>query len=418
VRGCARASTEESLENPMTFSSTRDPVRGRLLRLTAVLFISYLCVGLSLPVVPVQVTGRLGLGNAWAGLAVGVAFLATILSRGHAGGLSDRRGPKLAVMRGLAFYGAAAVTTWLAGLMPPDASSLAYATLLAGRLLLGLGESLVGVGVVAWGIGLVGPARSGQVLALVGAAIYGALAVGGPLGLMLLERLGFAGTMAVSAVLPCLSLIAAWRMDGVAAHPGTQRASLWRVVRMIRWHGAIVGLQGIGFAAIGAFFALHFMARNWTHAGLGLTAFGTGFVLVRVLGSRLPDRVGGLPVAIGSLAIEAVGQVLIWRAGHPGLALAGAFMTGLGCSMIFPAMGREVVRLVEPHLRGTALGGFSAFQDLAYGLTGPLAGLLADHAGHEKVFLVGAGAAAAGLAIAILLHAKAPSRHTQATATS
>ena len=86
--------------------------------------------------------------------------------------------------------------------------------------------------------------------------------------------------------------------------------------------------------------------------------------------------------------------------------------------MIFPAMGREVVRLVEPHLRGTALGGFSAFQDLACGLTGPLAGLLAAHAGHEQVFLVGAGAAAAGLVIAISLRAKAPSRQTQTAAIS
>ncbi|RQP22604.1 arabinose transporter [Piscinibacter terrae] len=386
----------------MTFSSTRDPARGRLLRLTAVLFIAYLCVGLSLPVVPVHVIGRLGLGNAWAGLAVGTAFFSTILTRGLAGSLSDRRGAKVALVRGLAFYIAAALASCLAGLLHEP--SLALAALLIGRLLLGLGESLVGVGVVAWGIGLVGPARSGQVLALVGAAIYGALAVGGPVGLVLLDRLGFTGTMAVSAVLPVLSLLAVWRMAGVAAHPGAQRPPLWRVVRMIRWHGAIVCLQGIGFAAIGAFFTLHFMARHWNHAGLGLTAFGTGFVLVRVLGGRLPDRIGGLPVAIGSLAIEAMGQALIWRADHPAWALAGAFLTGLGCSMIFPAMGREVVRLVEPHLRGTALGGFSAFQDLAYGLTGPLAGLLADHAGEDKVFLIGAGAAAAGWLVAIILH--------------
>jgi MFS family permease len=108
-------------------------------------------------------------------------------------------------------------------------------------------------------------------------------------------------------------------------------------------------------------------------------------------------------VAIGSLAVETLGQVLIWSATDPVLALVGAFLTGLGCSMIFPAMGREVVRLVEPHLRGTALGGFSAFQDIAYGLTGPVAGLLADRAGYSGVFLIGAGAAAAGLVIALSL---------------
>ena len=71
--------------------------------------------------------------------------------------------------------------------------------------------------------------------------------------------------------------------------------------------------------------------------------------------------------------------------------------------MIFPAMGREVVHLVEPHLRGTALGGFTAFQDLAYGATGPVAGLLADRAGYGSVFLIGGAAAGAGLLIALNL---------------
>jgi len=244
------------------------------------------------------------------------------------------------------------------------------------------------------------------VLALIGAAMYGALAVGGPVGLALLNAFGFAGAMVVSALLPGLALIVVWRMAGVAAHPEAKRPSFWRLVGRIWWHGSVVGLQGIGFAAIGAFFVLDFLDRHWSHAGLGLTAFGAGFVLVRLLFGHLPDRVGGVPVAIVSLAVEAVGQLLIWGAPDPTLALAGAFLTGTGCSMVFPAMGREVVRLVEPHLRGTALGGFIAFQDVAYGLTGPVAGLLADRAGYGSVFLIGALAAATGLVIAVSL------RHT------
>ena len=66
----------------MAFRMTRDPEQRRLLLLAAILFISYLCVAVALPVVPVHVTATLGLGNGWAGFGVGVAFLATILSRG------------------------------------------------------------------------------------------------------------------------------------------------------------------------------------------------------------------------------------------------------------------------------------------------------------------------------------------------
>lgn len=384
----------------MAFQSTRDPAQGRLFLLTGILFVSYLCVAVPLPIVPVYVTGQLGLSNVWAGLGVGIAFFATIVTRGYAGNLSDRNGPKVALTRGLAFYVAGALITSVAGLLF-HTPLVAFLVLIAGRLLIGLGESLVGVGVIAWGVGVVGPARSSRVLALIGAAIYGAFAVGGPIGLALLDQFGFAGAMGISAFLPCLGLLAISRMDGIAAHAAAERPSFWRVIGNIWWPGAIVGLQGIGFAAIGAFFVLYFLDRHWSYAGLGLTAFGSGFVLVRVLFGHLPDRIGGLPVAIGSLMVEIIGQVLIWSASDPVFALAGAFLTGLGCSMIFPAMGREVVHLVEPHLRGTALGGFTAFQDLAYGLTGPLAGLMADRAGYGSVFLVGGAAAAAGLLIAL-----------------
>lgn len=390
--------------------STAPP--GRLLLLTAILLVSYLCVAISLPVIPVFVTGSLGLGNVWAGLGVGIAFLSTILTRAHAGRLADSRGAKAAVGRGLVFYIAGALASLLAGLLAGQPWA-AFAVLIAGRLLLGLGESLVAVGVIAWGVGIVGPANSGRVLALVGAAIYGALAIGGPLGLVLLQWTGFAGTMAVSAILPALGLLAIWRLPAVAAHPDQARPSFWSVINRIWLHGSIVCLQGIGFAAIGAFFTLYFRGQHWSYAGLGLTAFGGGFVLMRVLFGHLPDRIGGLPVAIGSLAVEALGQMLIWGAGDPTLALVGAFLTGTGCSMIFPALGREVVHRVPPHLRGTALGGFSAFQDAAYGLTGPFAGLLADNAGYDSVFLVGGLAAGLGFLIALSLSRATPAAARQ-----
>src|SRR5699024_3854892 len=98
----------------------------------------------------------------------------------------------------------------------------AYAVLIAGRLLVGLGESLVGVGIITWGIGMVGPARSGKVLSLIGAAIYSALAVGGPLGLMMYQSVNFVATMAVSALLPCLGLLVMCRMPGVVPQAGAE----------------------------------------------------------------------------------------------------------------------------------------------------------------------------------------------------
>jgi len=377
----------------------------QVLALTAALFLSYLAVAMSLPAVPIHVVHGLHLGNAFGGLAVGIAFLSTIATRGHAGVRTDRLGGKICMQRGLVLYAVAGLVCLLAGL-PRFSVVGGYAVLIAGRLLLGLGESLAMVGMVSWAICLMGQARSGQVMSLVGMGMYGAFAVGGPLGLALLERVGFSGLMGVCAVLPLRGLGAIHWIPSVSPFAG-RRESFWRIIGRIWRLGAAVGLQGVGFAALGAFFSLYFLSRGWSHAGLGLTFFGVGFVLVRLLCGHLPDRIGGAPVAIVSLAVEACGQYLLWLAPGPGFALLGALLTGLGCSMVYPAMGSEVVKRVPPHLRGTAVGGFAAFQDLAYGATGPVAGLLADHRGYSPVFLIGGLAATLGLWMAIQARAKA-----------
>ncbi|MCZ7486072.1 MFS transporter [Rhizobium rhizogenes] len=391
----------------MTSSHRPDLAMRRVIGLTASLFLSYLTVAMSLPAVPVHVVETLGFGNAWGGLAVGIAFLSTILTRGRAGVWSDRVGGKLTMQRGLLVYAASGVIC-LAAALPGLSASASYIVLIAGRLLLGLGESVALVGMMSWAIGLMGPARSGRVISLVGMGMYGAFAAGGPLGLALLEQTGFVGLMVACTVLPLIGLVAIHWLPAVQPHAGP-RESIWRVVGRIWRLGAAVGLQGIGFAALGAFFPLYFLSQGWSHAGLGLSFFGVGFVAMRLICGHLPDRIGGRRIAVLSLIVEACGQFLIWLAPGPYAALAGAFLTGIGCSMVFPSMGAEVVKRIPPHLRGIAIGGFAAFQDLAYGATGPIAGVLADHAGYPSVFLAGGIAATLGLCMAMSSSSKVSS---------
>ena len=369
----------------------------RIAWLTLALFLSYLCVAMSLPVTSIYVTRQLGFGNALAGLAVGISFASTIVTRGLAGRMADHKGSKLCMIRGLCLYAAAglmcAAATWQ--ILP---ASVAYGVLIIGRLLLGVGESLTVVGLLGWCFGIVGPQRSGQVFTLVGMGLYGAFAAGSPIGVALFNAVGFVGVMGASALVPLLGLAMVLPVGAVAPHAG-ERPTFWSIIGRIWEPGLALGLAGVGSAAIGAFIPLLFLSRGWPHVGLGLTCFGGAFVFVRVLFGHLPDRIGSVPVALVSIAVEAAGQYLLWTANHPGMAFLGAIMTGLGCSLMFPTMGIEVVRRVPPHMRGTAAGGLAAFQDLAFGITGPGTGLLADHFGYAVVFLIGGVAASLGFAM-------------------
>lgn len=387
-----------------TASGAARSVFSRTLPLTLAVFVGFFMIGLPMPVLPLYVDGTLAMGALAVGVVAGLQFAAALLSRAAAGAVADRRGPKRAVTVGL-LLGCAAGLLYLLASGLADHPGSAFAALLAGRALMGCAESLIVTGALSWGVALVGPQNAGRVMAWVGVAIYAAFALGAPAGMRLYDATGLAGIAAATVLIPWLALAVILPLRAPAATGGV-RPPFYRVLGMVWLPGLGLALSSVGFGMLTGFVSLLFADRGWDGAAWMFTAFGVGFILARVFFAGLPDRLGGARVASVCVLIEAAGQWLIWGGGSPGWAFAGAVLTGAGYSLAFPAFGVEAVRRVPAASRGTAMGAYVAFLDVALGLGSPAAGWVAGMRGYASVFALGGTCALAALAVGIALRAE------------
>ncbi|TPV40595.1 MFS transporter [Pantoea deleyi] len=360
----------------------------RILSVIIFTFFCYLSVGLPLAVLPGFVKNHLGFSSFTAGLIISIQYFATLLSRPQSGRLADRLGPKRVVMLGLLCCGMSGVLTLLAALMS-GWPWLSLALLATGRLFLGVGESFSSTGSTLWGMNIVGPLQTARVISWNGVATYLAMAVGAPLGVLLNSVAGMSGFAGLIALMGIGGYLMASRKPAVTVSVG-ERIPFHRVFSRVWLYGLALGFGTIGFGVIATFITLYFASRGWQGAAYALTLFSLGFVLVRLGFGRFITRFGGLRVSLCSFLLEALGLMMIWQADSAWLVGAGAFLTGSGFSLVFPALGVEAVKRVERQDQGSALGTYSAFLDLGLGLTGPVAGLLIGHWGMQSVYLAAA----------------------------
>jgi MFS family permease len=385
---------------------TGSGVASNLLPIMGVVFVGFLVIGLALPVLPLHVHDRLGLGPFVVGLVTGSQFAASLVARVWSGRTADTHGAKRAVAMGLA-AAAVAGLLYLLSTVFVGTPRLSVTILLAGRAVLGGAESFVITGATAWGLARVGTPHAGKVIAWMGTAMFAAFAAGAPLGTALYDWGGFAAVSLATALAPLATLGLIVPVQGAApAHKGGP--GFLSVVRRIWLPGLAAALSSIGFGALLTFSALLFSTQHWEPVWLAFTAYAVALIAARLLFGYLPDRHGGAKVALVCVVIEAVGLGLIGLAPNVLVAATGSALTGFGYALVFPGFGVEAVRRAPPESRGVAMGAYTACLDLALGISGPTLGLVAGAVGLGWVFLLSALVVLCSGGIALRLLWQAP----------
>ncbi|MGH9217287.1 MAG: MFS transporter, partial [Acidimicrobiales bacterium] len=280
--------------------------------------------------------------------------------------------------------------------------------LVLARLLTGAGEAAMFVGVATAAQDLAPDHRRGEAASYFSVALYGGLAVGPLIGESLVAY-GFTTLwIALAACCACAAVISLWIPKGRTVPVAPHRSFLQRDAL---WPGVILFLGLVPFIAFSSFVPLFAEDLGQESVG-GVFGLYAGLVLVvRIVGARLPDRLGwrrGSTFALSGVGIG-VGLVAVW-ASVPAIWLA-AVPLGIGMSLLYPSLFTAVMAAAPESERSHAVGTFSVFFDLSSGFGATLVGVAVSLTSYRGGFAVAAAIAGVGLCVQWLLRDRIGARH-------
>jgi predicted MFS family arabinose efflux permease len=375
----------------MTLSTADVEAGERLLtaafiRLTLADVAYFTAAGVAIYTLPLWVTGPIGSDKSGAGLAFGAFAVSALILRPVAGRLADTRGRRPLLVGG-------ALISAVGMLGTAYADNLVLVVLL--RLLLGVAEAAFFVASIAALADLAPPSRMGEATSYNSLGLYLGLALGPPLGEMLVRTAGFRAAWYGAAA---LSLIAAVTAAGIRdlrsgmATGGRIRLIYWKAVPPALGFFASVVAMG----ALFAFGALQANAVGLMPASTPLFVYGLVVVAGRMSLARFLDRLPALLFGAGALVIIAGGLVIMAFWNTPLGMVVGAAVFALGVTLSTPAFFSAIFATAQPSERGAASGTASVFLDLAMGGGPMLLGLAAQAGGIPFAFELAAAVALAG----------------------
>ncbi|CAA9242787.1 MAG: Proline/betaine transporter [uncultured Acidimicrobiales bacterium] len=347
----------------------------------------------TIPVLPRFIEGPLGGGSLAVGIGVGVLSVSAVLGRPFFGRVGDRSGRKVLILAGAL---AMAVGTGL--LVVVDS----YAGLILLRLLVGAGEGAFFVGAATLVNDLSPPHRRGEAHSYFSVAVYLSLGLGPLAGELLLDIDHYDRVWIAGAVVTLLGLLLATRLPAhvVPLDDEDRPVASRRLVHPAGLGpGLVIGLGVMGYVGFSAFVPLYVDDLGLGGAGPVFAMYAVIVLAVRLLGARLPDRLG--PALVGRVAIICSAVGLAFVAAVPsrlGLYL-GTAVLAVGMSLMYPALITLATSRADDSEQASVIATFTGFFDLAAGAGGALLGGVAAATGYRGAFAAGAAVAMSGLIV-------------------
>ena len=362
----------------------------RFVALVSGVTLYFLGLNMTLSVLPLFVEGELGGTDAQVGIAVSSFGLAAACIRPIIGPLGDRHGRQRLIVSGAIVAGLATIAT---------ATAASLGMVIAFRALAGLGEAAVFVGAASAAQDLATDERRGEAASYFSLAIYSSLFLGPPLGEWISETFSTDTAWVLAGGLAVVAASTGIVAPGAPAEPPPKPERRVLLHRAALRPGAVLFLGLLGYTGFLAFAALHAEEVGIANTGTVFTVFALVIIFLRIFAAKLPDQLGPIRTSRISLSCGAIGLAVLAVWTEPVGVYVGAAILAVAQSFLFPALFALVVDDAPDAERSHAISTLSMFFDLAFGLGGPVIGLVSDTFDRSTAFAVSAGIATFALAM-------------------
>lgn len=355
---------------------------------TTLVFFFY--IGMVIVTIPSFVERDLGAGEFGVGLTMASFALAAIFARPFLGRLTERYGRRRLMMCGA---GLASVATF----------ALAFSTelwqVLVLRAFMGLGEAALFVAAATLIADLSPANRRAEAASYFSIAVFGGMGVGPMLAEWITGDDNYTRAFIVAGIFAAASGVTVLGVPARVDRSSTEAGDQPLFNRAALWPGIVLCSGIAAFAVFMAFVPEYSKTVGLAGAGALFFTYSLVSISLRLIGAKLPQRLGEQRTVSIALVALSAGLLLVAAVAEPWALWGGTVLIGVGMAFLYPSLMANVVNRVDEAARASALSSLTMFFEVGTIVGGVVLGGVGELYSKRAGFLGGSIVALAGLVI-------------------